>query len=162
MCIRIKVLVPWEGRRGKEALWKNSPPFLMCEGGYFNYFRRKNLPHTYNKTLKAAPDCKGNLSASYFAALILPGKARAVRNHPPSSHSQGAASHTETFQYFEFLRWPKAVPPCRESWRRGPGLRPLWPVPVHKVTLAVQSRCSSTRRASSSISENNNFVVVVV
>lgn len=138
-----------------------SPPFLMCKRGYFNYFRGKNLPHTYNKTHKTAPDCKGNTSASYFASLILPGKAQAVGNHPPSSHSQGAASHTETFQCFEFLHCPKAVPSCRESWWGGPGLRPLQPVPAPKVALTVQSCCSSTRQALSFISGNNDFVVVV-
>lgn len=47
--------------------------------------------------------------ASYFASVFLPGKAQAVRRHPQSSPSPGAASSTSVFKYFEFLHSAEAV-----------------------------------------------------
>lgn len=56
--LRINVLCHRRGIEGKRLFGKvPSLPFLMYEGSYFNYFREeKNLPYTYNKTQKTAPD----------------------------------------------------------------------------------------------------------
>lgn len=67
--LRINVLCHRRGIEGKRLFGKvPSLPFLMCQRSYFNYFREeKNVPYTYSKTQKTAPDSK-----EIYLQVVLP------------------------------------------------------------------------------------------
>lgn len=133
----------------------------MCEKGYFNYFRGKNLPHTYNKTHKAAPDCKGTDLQVILPLCFSLGKHRLSGNThraPPAREQLLAAGHLNILNFYtvlkQFLRAGRAGGEglgCSQPCCFGQLMR------TGSLALAVQRCCSSTLQAFSFINENNYF-----